>query len=366
MPLKQAILILTMRHDVHATAVAWGLRSWGCDVNVWVWSDFLQNEPCSIYENNASEGSDVTGKISATTKIDTVWYRRRSPVEVRPGTHTADIDFVEREARAYLNNIVFAIGNDKTRWINGFYDAAFAENKLIQLKAAKSVGMRIPNTLMSNDPGKIRQFYAENESGIIYKGFKPAFWIAPDGASTNLRTSLVSEADIGNDEQLLTCPGIYQEKIDKAYELRINVIGDEVRAVAIYSQVETATMDWRYDLRDGEIPLREITIPDVEKIRCIELCKKFNLRFCAVDMIVTPSGEYVFLEMNQAGQFLWIEQIDPAIDLLDTFCRFVMGGSAVRCAKIRYSDFLKSDDYQSWLKEFSDNPPGIWPIGFRE
>jgi D-alanine-D-alanine ligase-like ATP-grasp enzyme len=32
-----------------------------------------------------------------------------------------------------------------------------------------------------------------------------------------------------------------------------------------------------------------------------------RLRFAALDFIVTPDGEYVFLEANPNGQWAWIE-----------------------------------------------------------
>ena len=35
--------------------------------------------------------------------------------------------------------------------------------------------------------------------------------------------------------------------------------------------------------------------------------RKMGLVFCALDFIVTQDDEYVFLEVNEQGQFLWIE-----------------------------------------------------------
>ena len=34
----------------------------------------------------------------------------------------------------------------------------------------------------------------------------------------------------------------------------------------------------------------------------------FGLRYGAIDLIVTPEGRIVFLELNPTGQYLWIEQ----------------------------------------------------------
>jgi hypothetical protein len=33
----------------------------------------------------------------------------------------------------------------------------------------------------------------------------------------------------------------------------------------------------------------------------------FELNFASLDMIVTPEGEFVFLELNPNGQWLWLE-----------------------------------------------------------
>ena len=55
---------------------------------------------------------------------------------------------------------------------------------------------------------------------------------------------------------------------------------------------------------------------------CVALLRALNLAFGAIDMILTPAGEYVFLEINPNGQWAWIQQCTGAemsgclIDLL--------------------------------------------------
>jgi hypothetical protein len=34
----------------------------------------------------------------------------------------------------------------------------------------------------------------------------------------------------------------------------------------------------------------------------------FDLNFASIDMIVTPEGQFVFLDLNPNGQWLWLEQ----------------------------------------------------------
>ena len=44
-------------------------------------------------------------------------------------------------------------------------------------------------------------------------------------------------------------------------------------------------------------------------------------------MIVTPGGDYVFLEVNEMGAFLWIEEKVEDLGLLDAFCEFLLQGT---------------------------------------
>lgn len=46
--------------------------------------------------------------------------------------------------------------------------------------------------------------------------------------------------------------------------------------------------------------------PNVEK-QLLGLMKVLDLQFGAIDLIRTPNDEYIFLEINPNGQWLWIE-----------------------------------------------------------
>lgn len=66
--------------------------------------------------------------------------------------------------------------------------------------------------------------------------------------------------------------------------------------------------------------------PDIEaKIQA--LMKEFGLIYGAFDFIVTPDGRHVFLEVNPAGHYMWIESklglpITAALaDVLSESCR---------------------------------------------
>jgi hypothetical protein len=69
--------------------------------------------------------------------------------------------------------------------------------------------------------------------------------------------------------------------------------------------------------------------------------------FACLDFIVAPDDTAYFLEANQMGQFLWVEEKLPELPLLDAMCNFLASGNrAYRWSqsesRLRYADYLSS------------------------
>lgn len=73
-----------------------------------------------------------------------------------------------------------------------------------------------------------------------------------------------------------------------------------------------------------ELPIEAVEIPNVIDQKCRMLMESLGLVFGCFDFIVTPDGEYYFLEVNESGQFLWIEKLRPEIKMLDIFTEFLI------------------------------------------
>ena len=72
-------------------------------------------------------------------------------------------------------------------------------------------------------------------------------------------TKIVTLDTLPDDYYLQMSPGIFQEKIEKSFELRITVMNDIAIAVKINSQLhENGQLDWRY------IPTCELLIEEFE------------------------------------------------------------------------------------------------------
>ena len=100
-----------------------------------------------------------------------------------------------------------------------------AENKAFQLQIAKDVGLEIPQSILSNEEKQIRDFVSSKKA--IYKTFYPHSWINGVTTKTIYATDVKLE-DLPSPEALSWVPGIYQSKISKDFDVRLNIFGDKV------------------------------------------------------------------------------------------------------------------------------------------
>jgi len=125
-----------------------------------------------------------------------------------------------------------------------------------------------------------------------------------------LYTNIVSEEELKMYlEDISLSPIMAQEYIHKKIELRITIIGEKIFTCAIHSQDSCCTkIDWRhYDFKN--VRHERYQLPERIEKQLLKLMKILDLNFGAIDMILTPNGEYVFLEVNPSGQWGWIENL---------------------------------------------------------
>lgn len=60
---------------------------------------------------------------------------------------------------------------------------------------------------------------------------------------------------------------------------------------------------------------------------CLRLVSELGLVYGAIDLILTPSDEYVFLEINPNGQWYWVEQLTK-LPMLATLVDLLMNGNS--------------------------------------
>lgn len=318
------ILIPTKPDDTHAIFTKLALEKIGHRADLWYTADFpsQQTHSFSIVHDEIIWRAKGLSMAMNDCKYDIVWYRRPTKPVLPVILHPDDKENANKENAMFAQTIWHAILPNAI-WINPVAAVTRVNSKLLQLQRAAKLGLKIPDTLISNDPEHIKQFIQQHEKRTIYKTLYPMTWLNKDEVRLTY-TNLIELKDLPKDVVLQSTPGIFQEKIDKQYELRVTYFGDQPIAVKIYSQQhEQAKMDWR-SAPTKELQLEVVTLPEKINRACIHWMKNFNIQFGCFDFIVTPDNEYYFLEMNEQGQFLWIEETNPEIPMLQSFVEFLL------------------------------------------
>jgi len=230
-----------------------------------------------------------------------VWYRRPTAFDFGD-MGEAEQQFARREALHGIGGILRATD---CLWINRPDVDAVAELKPYQLHVAKQVGMRVPRTLLTNDPGEVAALVDGAKRPIVYKAFSGGVIQYPGGFPTGLLTTVIGDELTEHLDRVGHTMCMFQEYVDKAYEVRLTVIGNMFFPVVIRSQDGEATkVDWR---AENKMPYGDYQpLPDAVVKQVQALLTELDLVYAALDFIVTPDGEHVFLEANPGGQFMWM------------------------------------------------------------
>ncbi len=215
-------------------------------------------------------------------------------------------ELAESELRATLEGALLAID---AYWLNHPYANRLARNKPLQLALAASEGLSVPETKITDDPEEIRALHRRWDGAMVAKLVGGQI-VAPNvDEQYVVHTTLVEEADLGSNAALAACPAIYQRRVKKAFDLRVTIVGERLFACRIDSQhSERAAVDWR-KAGPGALPIRECDLDGDTAGKCLALMRRLGIDLAGLDLIVTPEGETVFLEVNAMGQWLWVQEL---------------------------------------------------------
>jgi len=355
-------LILGFPQDVHIHAARWALDQVGADYQVLYTPDLPHSLRASVRMSSDRPPTATfrNGAIRGLTGLyDTVWYRRSGHAMRPPGMQEADWTVAARECDHHIRTLRRYLAPD-AYWINDIAARERALLKMPQLAAASACGLAIPDTLLSNDPDEIRRFYAEHrEQGVIFKLNIQTHWHAQSSDARHvLFTTQLRAEDLREDEALSSCPAIYQRKVDKSYELRVTCMDQRCLAARLDSQARANTrLDWRADFSSPLTPTYIELPPKVEEC-CMMLMRKLGLVFGCIDLIVTPEGEHVFLEINEMGQFLWVEEGAPFCPMLRAFATLLIERRLDRSTRLAGSDRISFSNFMAsgaWERACADD-----------
>lgn len=327
---QYTVLICTIPGDLHARAVEWSLASRNVHVDYWVNSDFPALESCSLGIRSGGH-VEVSRRrtaeaVSSTVRPDAFWRRRFGKRIISDLIAPSDRAVAAEESKEVFAGLSYLVDSSKSFCVNPYLAGIRSRNKVEQLRVASTVGLSIPQTLISNNPDDVASFYRTCSSRLIIKSFTSPSWLGERSSYCSF-TSIVEPTLLDDVEAISACPAIYQEQIDKEFEVRSLFIGAEHLSVLLDSQrTKRGRTDWREE-GARNIPMLPHKLPENVAEKSRALMRELGIVTGSIDFVVRPNGEYVFLEINEMGQFLWMEQHCPQLPVLEAFTDFLCEGN---------------------------------------
>jgi len=240
--------------------------------------------------------------------VTAVWYRRfHAGARIPDSVGDMRVACVH-EARRALHGMIAAL---PCFHLDPLESVRRTDHKELQLVRAAAHGLDVPSTLTSNDPVAVRAFFARHSGNVVVK-MQHSFAVVREGEEHVVFTNDVKERDLADLSGLAFSPMVFQEKIAKAYELRVTVVGKRVFTARVDAtkDAKTAT-DWR---RDGVGLLAawvQESLPPTVETGLLGLLAELGLNYGAADFVVTPEGRHVFLEVNAVGEYFWLDRVHP-------------------------------------------------------
>jgi glutathione synthase/RimK-type ligase-like ATP-grasp enzyme len=237
-------------------------------------------------------------------EVKSVWYRRPNQFNLQI-RDLAQRELARDELSAFLEGLWLSMRD--VFWMNDPHSLQRARKKILQLQIAREIGFRIPRTVVTNNPKEVENFLLECGGRIVFKTLKRGF-LESGEKGFNIPTTLVDPSHLERLELVRKVPCLFQECLQKDYELRVTVVGKEVFSVKIDSQASPLTaIDWRRPELIGDLRYEVHDLPKEVSDRCIWLMEILGLQFGAFDFVVNKEGRYIFLEVNPGGQWYWLE-----------------------------------------------------------
>ncbi|MCB0322588.1 MAG: hypothetical protein KDD69_03410 [Bdellovibrionales bacterium] len=317
-----AIILVAPLDDIHAQAVQRHIQIAG-DVTCHIID--VVDFPSKIRIDQSLGATGVRGEIvlpdsDTAIQLDdvkAVWRRRiyyaEAPEEV---SDKGDRIVCEQDSRHTLVGLFHLLQQAGAKVVNDPILETAAYNKLYQLDVARQIGMRIPRTLLTNSPMSVRKFreaLAAQGSRVIYKGL-----VQPKDRI--VATQFLTDDDMEDLGSLRLAPVQFQEYC-AGRNLRVTVIGERIFSGEVHVGKGGAEEDWRLEVFNDVSPY-PLQVEDEQRIRL--LMRRLGLDYGAMDFKLLDSGELVFLEVNPAGQFLFME-IRGELPIAEALAQHLLG-----------------------------------------
>jgi hypothetical protein len=293
------IVVASHGDDDHATAVLGHLHGSGVPVALVDTGAFPRR---SRLTQHFAEGVRRTVLDASGAELDmdatrVVWWRRPRPYELDPDLEPGMVPFALSEAHEAMSGMWRTLD---AAWVNPPDLDEAAHHKPYQLAVAGEVGLPVPETVVTNDPARARAFIERWGPGeTVFKTFlaTEAHW---------RETRVLRDEEVGLLDHVQLAPVIFQQRVHAVADLRVTVIGQDLFATEITKEPGGYELDYRVDL--GRARFRPTVLPPHVEDGLRRLLEHLGLVYGAIDLLRTADGDHVFLEVNPAGEWHFVEE----------------------------------------------------------
>lgn len=227
---------------------------------------------------------------------------KRTPSKFDFDNQDSNQPYLNNERKHFFEGLYLCL--NKAKWINPMFSTHIAERKLFQLNQANKFGLKTPDSIITNNPVNADKFLQKHNKSII-KPISNGLQVVNDDIYSIYTSEIKKDFfSLYENSKLFETPVFLQERIENESDIRVVIINEKVFAVRIQKN-DKLEVDWR----KPEVikTYSNIKLPKKISNLLIKLNKSFGLIYSAIDLIKKPDGQFIFLEINPVGEWVWLE-----------------------------------------------------------
>lgn len=292
-PRTGSVLIVSENNDLHATAMAVTLREQhGVDPLHLDLRDFPEESGSFRLDRLGTTRS--LSHLIGLDNVGSVWWRRPHPSRVPTSARADDNTYRQAECDGFIQGMLWSI---PATWVNDPGSDRTANRKLVQLETAHRAGLAVPETLVTNDPDEARGFIQTRPGTVVYKRTGTT-------RAEFAETRIVGPDELTNLTAITASPTIFQNYVEAECDLRVVWVDGVEWVVRIDSQAGVGQVDSRLDT---SVEFTPDQLPASVSKSLTTLMGALGLSFGVLDLRLSRTGTYYFLEVNPQGQFAYLE-----------------------------------------------------------
>lgn len=226
---------------------------------------------------------------------------KRIPTKYNNPSGDENSAYLNNERKHFFEGLYMTF--EHAKWVNPMFATQIAERKIYQLKIASSLGLSIPKSIITNKLETAISFLQAQPKTII-KPISNGLQVLKNKVYSIYTTEITAQSfrELELAETFST-PVFLQEQIPNKHDIRVTIVGQTLFAVRISK--ESTDVDWRKPGISKNYQV--VTLPESLINKLLNLTFKFRMIYSAIDLIETPSGDFIFLEINPVGEWVWLE-----------------------------------------------------------